>query len=57
MTTSSGYIGEYNFGFDYVKAIAQLYGIDHSYFISAEGLDIQGMDAEKILREAIKNLK
>lgn len=57
MTTSSGYIGEYNFGFDYVKAIAQLCGIDHSYFICAEGLDIQGMDAEKILREAIKNLK
>lgn len=57
VTTSGGYIGEYNFGFNYVEAIGQLYGIAHSHFISAEGLDIVEMDEEKILLEAIENLK
>ena len=53
VTTSGGYIGNNNFGFDYVKALAEnFYGIDDIYFYSAEGLDIFGADVQSIMNEA-----
>ena len=53
ITTAGGYIGHNNFGFDYVKALAQnFYGIDDVCFYSAEGLDIFGADVTSIMEEA-----
>ncbi len=57
VTTSGGYIGEMNFGFDYVKGLCKIFfEIDDARFISAQGLDIDGNDPEKILFDAIDRL-
>lgn len=56
-TTSGGYIGSSNFGFDYIKGVfSTLFGIADIRFFSAEGLDIYGNDPEQILADAIKNI-
>lgn len=53
VTTSGGFIGENNFGFDYVKAIATgFFGIGDVKFFSAEGLDIFGADVNLIMQKA-----
>lgn len=52
VTTSGGYIGEFNLGFEYALALSQLYGIENAHFISAEGLDIEGADVDAIMNEA-----
>jgi FMN-dependent NADH-azoreductase len=53
ITTSGGYIGNNNFGFDYVKALAEnFFGINDISFYSAEGLDIMGADVKSIMNEA-----
>ena len=52
VTTSGGYIGECNFGFEYVNALCKLYGIEHSHFVSAQGLDMEGADVEAIMAQA-----
>ena len=53
ITTSGGYIGNNNFGFDYVKAVAEnFFGIKDISFYSAEGLDIFGADISRIMDEA-----
>ena len=53
ITTSGGYIGDNNFGFDYVKAIAQnFFGITDISFFSAEGLDIFGADIQAIMNKS-----
>lgn len=52
VTTSGGYIGECNFGFEYVNALCKLYGVEHSHFVSAQGLDMEGADVEAILAQA-----
>lgn len=58
VTTAGGFIGENNFGFDYINALAKgFFGIDNVRFFSAEGLDIYGADADKILHEAKNNIK
>ena len=50
ITTSGGYIGNNNFGFDYVKALAEnFFGIDDISFYSAEGMDIYGADIKSIM--------
>lgn len=55
VTTAGGPI-IHNFGFDYVKALAQsFYGISDVRLVKAEGLDIWGADVEAILEEAKKN--
>lgn len=52
VTTSGGSIGNNNFGFDYVKALAEnFFGISDIRFYSAEGLDIFGADVEEIMVE------
>ena len=58
VTTAGGFIGEYNFGFDYVKALAKgFFSIDDVRFYSAEGLDIYGADTDLIMRKAKENVK
>ena len=54
LTTAGGYIGNNNFGFDYIKGVfSTLFGIADIAFFSAEGLDIYGNDPEKIVENAI----
>lgn len=58
VTTSGGYIGEYDFGFSYVKSLSEaLYGIKNVECIVAEGLDIEPQKAEEILSETIRKVK
>lgn len=52
VTTSGGYIGECNFGFEYVNALCRLYGVQETHFVSAQGLDLDGADVEAIMAEA-----
>lgn len=53
VTTAGGYIGGNDFGFLYVKALAQsLYGIGTVSRFSAEGLDIVSNDANAIMEKA-----
>lgn len=52
VTTSGGYIGDCNFGFEYVNAICRLYGVENTHFVSAEGLDLDGADVQAIMEAA-----
>jgi FMN-dependent NADH-azoreductase len=54
ITTVGGYIGQYNFGFEYLKGLCQMFGIEKQKQIAAEGLDIWGNDAEAIVEDVIK---
>ena len=57
ITTSGGYIGNNNFGYDYVKALAEnFFGINDISFYSAESLDVIGADIEGIMAEAKKKI-
>ena len=57
ITTSGGYIGNNNFGFDYVKALAEnFFGINDISFYSAEGLDIIGADVKEIMDESKRKI-
>ena len=50
VTTAGGFIGQNDFGFSYVKALAQnFFGISEIHRYAAEGLDIFGADVETIL--------
>jgi FMN-dependent NADH-azoreductase len=52
VTTSGGFIGECNFGFDYANAICRLYGVRNTHFVSAQGLDMEGANVQEILENA-----
>ncbi len=53
VTTAGGDFTPDEFGFGYVRALAQnYYGIQNVRLIKASGLDIAGADAESILRAA-----
>lgn len=53
VTTAGGPIGEYNLGFDYIKALATLYyGIPEVKCFTAEFLDIVGADVPAIMATA-----
>lgn len=57
VTTSGGYIGENNFGFDYIRALATgFFGIGDVRCFSAEGLDIYGADVDGIMHKAKENM-
>ncbi len=52
-TTAGGFIGQNDFGFSYVKALAQnFFGITDVNRYAAEGLDIFGADVDMILNKA-----
>lgn len=61
VTTAGGPIGEYNLGFDYIKALATLYyGIPEVTCFKAEFLDIIGADVPAIMakaKQAVDNYK
>ena len=53
ITTAGGVIPERNFGFDYVKAVAEeFFKISEFKYIKAEKLDIYGEDTRKIMENA-----
>ena len=53
ITTAGGHIGDFDFGYDYVRALAQnLYGISNVKRFKAEGLDIYGADIDEIMIKA-----
>ena len=53
ITTAGGVIPERNFGFDYVKAVAEtFFEIDEFEYIKAEKFDIYGEDNKAIMEDA-----
>lgn len=52
LTTSGSPIRDFNFGYDYIKGVCALFGIEKTYFASAEELDIIGKDVQKIMEDA-----
>lgn len=52
ITSAGGYIGNKNFGYDYMSGIADMLGIDSTQCFIAEGLDIIGNDPDDIMAEA-----
>ena len=53
VTTAGGYIGQNDFGFSYVKALAEsFFEIKRTERYAAEGLDIFGASVEEIMRKA-----
>ena len=53
MTTAGGFYVPEEYGFGYIKALAQnYYGIQDVRQITAIGLDIEGADVEAIMRAA-----
>ena len=57
ITSSGGYIGNNNFGFDYVKALGEnFFNINDISFYSAEGLDIFGADVKEIMDESKRKI-
>ena len=58
VTTAGGPIGDRNFGFDYVEALAKtFYGIPQVLCFQAENLDIWGADVPGILENAAKEIQ
>ncbi len=57
VSTVGGFVGDCNFGYDYIEAVCRLYfGINESQCYLAQGLDIVGNDPQAILQEAIDKL-
>ena len=57
ITTSGGPIISDDFGFGYIKSLAEnFYGINNINYVKAEGLDIFGANIQKILEEAKKDI-
>lgn len=53
VTTAGGYVDSYEFGYGYIKALAEnFFGIKDIQLISAEGLDIEGADVRAIMQKA-----
>lgn len=57
ITTAGGFIGENPFAYGYIKALAELFGIEKTQEFHAEGLDIVGADVEAILQQAEANIQ
>lgn len=58
ITTAGGFIGDMNFGFDYVKGLCSfLFGIKEFHFAGADGIDIIGISQEERLKEAEAQLE
>ncbi|MBC3887926.1 NAD(P)H dehydrogenase [Acetobacterium paludosum] len=57
VTSCGGFIGNFNFGYDYIKGLSMLYGIKNTEMIAAEGLDIIGMDVDAQMSKALERTK
>jgi FMN-dependent NADH-azoreductase len=57
VTTAGGFYVPEDYGFGYVKALAQnYYGIQDVRKIEAVGLDIYGANVDSIMREAVDTM-
>lgn len=56
VSTSGGFMNGADFGYEYIKGVFGLFGINDVKRITAEGLDIIGNDAEKIVNDAINSI-
>ena len=55
ITSSGGTIGEYDFGYEYIKTIFHdMYGVDRIEAVRLENLDVVGNDLEDMLKAAIE---
>lgn len=53
VTTAGGEIGSRNLGYEYVKQLTRgLFGVRDTQCIMADGLDLEGVDAEAVLQNA-----
>ena len=58
VTTSGGPFAPDEYGYGYVEALAKnYYGIPETELIKAVGLDMEGADAEQIIRECMEKIK
>ena len=58
VTTAGGSIGNFNFGFDYIKELAtKFYGIKDLLYYKVENLDVVGNDSNAIINKAINEIK
>ena len=57
LTTAGGFIGENNFGFDYIQGLCTLLGIPETACAYAEGLDIIGMDTDAQMAEGVERVR
>lgn len=57
VTTSGGYVGPCNYGYDVVKSMAGMFGIEDTECVIAEGLDIDTNDVEAILERTAGELR
>lgn len=60
ITTCGGYLRGQNFGYEYIQAIADMFGIDEVLLVAAEGLDVEGIDVNaqmELARKQIAELK
>ncbi|MEG0504321.1 MAG: NAD(P)H-dependent oxidoreductase [Raoultibacter sp.] len=52
VTTCGGFVGDMNFGYEYMQGIATMFGIPETNLIIAEGLDIVGIDVDAQMDKA-----
>lgn len=60
ITTSGGPCSKANYGYEYLQGMARLFGIPETYQISAEMLDVIGVDVEQTMADAaqcVRDLK
>ena len=60
LTTGGGDVGAANYGYDYLCAIAGMFGIPETRFVAADNLDVWGTDVEAQMtaaREAVEQLR
>ena len=58
VATAGGTFCPWEYGFGYVEALARnFYGIPHVRLVKAVGLDIEGADEARIMREAMDSVK
>lgn len=55
-SSCGGYVGDHHLGFDYVRAFADMMGINHCKAYTLEGMDIDPSKREMLLEEAIARL-
>ena len=57
ITTAGGFITSEDFGFGYINALSKsFYNISQTFFIKAEGLDIDGADIDNIICESKRSI-
>lgn len=57
LSTAGGSVEGANYGYDYFRGIAKMYGISETHCVVAEGTDIWGADVAAILEEAKERVR